>query len=39
MNQEQKHFVNISKHMEALVHSAGGQQGSHKAHQAGNQNM
>ena len=31
-------MVNINKYIKALLHPAGGHQGSHKAHQAGNQN-
>ena len=41
MLQEQKHFVNTATHMhdiETLLYSAGGHQGSRKAHPAGNQN-
>ena len=30
-------MVNINKYIKALLHPAGGHQGSHKAHQAGNQ--
>ena len=30
-------MVTIKKYMNALLHPAGGHQGSHKAHQAGNQ--
>ena len=30
-------MVNINKYIKALLHPAGGYQGSHKAHQAGNQ--
>ena len=30
-------MVNIHKYIEALLHPAGGHQGSHKAYQAGNQ--
>ena len=30
-------MVNINKGIEALLYPAGGHQGSHKAHQAGNQ--
>ena len=30
-------MVNINKYIKALMHPAGGHQGSHKAHQAGNQ--
>ena len=30
-------MVNINKYVKALLHPAGGHQGSHKAHQAGNQ--
>ena len=29
-------MVNINKYIKALLHPAGGHQGSHKAHQAGN---
>ena len=29
-------MVNINKYIKALLHAAGGHQGSHKAHQAGN---
>ena len=32
-------MVNISKYIKALLHPAGGHQGSHKAHQAGNQKI
>ena len=38
IKQEQKHFADINKHIEALLNSASGHQGNHKAHQAGNQN-
>ena len=30
-------MMNINKYIKALLHPAGGHQGSHKAHQAGNQ--
>ena len=30
-------MINITKYIKALLHPAGGQQGSHKAHQADNQ--
>ena len=30
-------MVNINKYIKALLHPAGGHQGSHKAHEAGNQ--
>ena len=30
-------MVTINKYIKALLHPAGGHQGSHKAHQAGNQ--
>ena len=30
-------MVNINKYIKALLHPAGGHQGSHEAHQAGNQ--
>ena len=30
-------MVNINKYIKALLHPVGGHQGSHKAHQAGNQ--
>ena len=30
-------MVNINKYIKALLHPTGGHQGSHKAHQAGNQ--
>ena len=30
-------MVNINQYMQALLHPAGGHQGSHKAHQDGNQ--
>ena len=30
-------MVNINEYIKALLHPAGGHQGSHKAHQAGNQ--
>ena len=30
-------MVNINQYIKALLHAAGGHQGSHKAHQAGNQ--
>ena len=30
-------MVNINKYIKALLHPAGGHQGSHQAHQAGNQ--
>ena len=29
-------MVNINKYIKALLHPAGGHQGSHRAHQAGN---
>ena len=32
-------MVNINKYIKALLHPAGGHQGSHKAHQAGNQSL
>ena len=32
-------MVNINKYIKALLHPAGGHQGSHKAHQAGNQGI
>ena len=31
-------MVTINRYIKALLHPAGGHQGSHKAHQAGNQN-
>ena len=31
-------MVNINKYIKALLHPAGGHQGSHKTHQAGNRN-
>ena len=31
-------MITINKYIKALLHPAGGHQGSHKAHQAGNQN-
>ena len=37
IKQKQKFMVNINKYIKALLHPAGGHQGSHKAHQAGNQ--
>ena len=39
MNQEQKHFVDIHKPMEALLHSASDHKGSCKANQAGKQKI
>ena len=36
---KQKQFVNINIYIVTLLHSAGGHQGSCKAHQAGNQNL
>ena len=32
-------MVNIKKYIKALLHPAGGHQGSHKAHQAGNHSL
>ena len=32
-------MVTINKHIKALLHPAGGHQGSHEAHQADNQSM
>ena len=32
-------MVNINKYIKALLHPAGGQQGSNKVHQAGNQSL
>ena len=32
-------MVNINKYIKALLYLAGGHQGSHKAHQAGNQKL
>ena len=32
-------MVHINKYIKALLHAAGGHQGSHKAHQAGNQSL
>ena len=32
-------MVNINKYIKALLHPVGGHQGSHKAHQAGNQEI
>ena len=32
-------MVNINKYIKALLHPAGSHQGSHKAQQAGNQNL
>ena len=39
IKQRQEFMVNINVYIKALLHPAGGHQGSHKAHQAGNQNM
>ena len=36
IKQKQTCMVNINKYIKALLHPAGGHQGSHKAHQAGN---
>ena len=30
-------MININEYIKSLLHPAGGHQGSHKAHQAGNQ--
>ena len=32
-------MVTINRYIKALLHPAGGHQGSHKAHQAGNQSI
>ena len=32
-------MVNINKYIKALLHPAGGHQGSHKAHRAGNHSL
>ena len=32
-------MVNINKYIKELLHSVGGHQGSHKAHQAGNHSL